>query len=73
MNRNSLADKLKNIAKCDICFEEYNRREKQPVIICTMHHTVCKECVKDLEGTRKCPFCRESINFSKVVVNNYIF
>jgi hypothetical protein len=27
----------------------------------------------DLEARRQCPFCRESINFGKIVVNNYIF
>lgn len=57
-NRSSLATKYANINKCDICYAEYNRQEKQPVIICTMHHTVCRECVRSLEANRKCPFCR---------------
>lgn len=26
-----------------------------------------------LEASRKCPYCRENINFGKIVVNNYIF
>ena len=47
-NRASLAEKLGNISKCDICYEQYNRREKQPVIICSMHHTVCRQCMHDL-------------------------
>jgi hypothetical protein len=73
-NRNSLVEKFQTtINKCDICYSQYDRFGKQPVIICSMHHTVCKECAHGLEATRKCPYCREDINFAKVVVNNYIF
>lgn len=72
--RNSIAEKFESqINKCDICFCPYDRVEKQPVIICAMHHTVCKECMSGLEASKKCPFCREIIRFDKVVVNNYIY
>lgn len=74
MNRpGSINERFTNINKCDICFNNYNRSDKQPVIICTMHHTICKECMTSLESKPNCPFCREHIKFDKVVVNNYIF
>lgn len=61
------------INKCDICFGSYDRSEHQPVIICTMHHTICKGCMKAMINKPVCPFCRESVRFDKVVINNYIF
>lgn len=49
INRNSLAEKFKTaINKCEICYSEYNRYDKKPVIICTGHHTICRECMTGL-------------------------
>lgn len=62
-----------NVNKCDICFCAYNCKERKPVIICSMHHTVCSQCANALRMKAECPFCRERIRFDKVVVNNYIY
>ena len=72
--RGSLNDKFqKSISKCDICFEDFNRGTRTPLIICTMHHSLCRHCLDSLRVKPECPFCRERIRFDKVVINNYIF
>jgi hypothetical protein len=70
----SIGEKFqKNINKCDICFGNYDRTSHAPVIICSMHHTICKACMDALRVKPQCPFCRETVRMDKIVVNNYIF
>ena len=68
----NLEERFRNISRCDICLQSYNRLENVPVIVCTMHHTLCMHCLDGMEGRPSCPFCREKIIFSKVALNYYI-
>ena len=72
--RSSVGERFEqNINKCDVCFQPYNRTDRSPLILCSMHHTLCKTCVEGLRYKPNCPFCREKINFDKTVINNYIY
>jgi hypothetical protein len=62
-----------HINRCDVCMDSFNKSTRRPMLICSMHHTLCEDCLHSIvNATCKCPFCREFINPQKIVVNNYI-
>jgi hypothetical protein len=64
---------LKSNSECGICMLPYDRREALPVLVCPMHHTICKPCLDELDPRPLCPFCRDPIQLTQVVVNHYIY
>ena len=71
---NPLNEKFeRTINKCDICLHKFNRENNKPLIICNMHHTICQECLELLKSKPNCPFCRQLLQFDKIVINNYIY
>ena len=45
-NKRTQKQQQKNKAlQCDICFETYNKQDRQPRVMCC-GHTICKDCLQ---------------------------
>ena len=55
---------------CEICFEKFDGDERYPLVMKKCGHSMCKECVDDLDksgGDRKrfkCPNCRVIVYYT---------
>jgi hypothetical protein len=52
--------------KCLICNENYNDKERKPLVLTGCGHSFCKACINQFL-TKKCAICR--VNFEKTVEN----
>ena len=51
--------------ECSICFDRYNRVEKEPYLINPCGHCFCKSCLGKLQE-QICPGCRGRFNFTTI-------
>ena len=64
---------LKSYIICEICLEEYNDKERKPMLM-ECGHSICKICLKSIlssknSNIKKCPF--DKINFKRLNIDNY--
>lgn len=58
--------KLKENLACKICFDEFNRSNRKPMVLANCGHTFCMSCLTSLYSTSKsnrpqCPMCKKAI------------
>jgi len=61
------------IDECSICFEEFNKLSRTPIIlhkVNNVNHTFCKTCVISLmnDNIIRCPNCRYELKFNKITL-----
>ena len=69
----SIQEKLLQIigdSICLICYEDFNLKNKTPIMICMEQHNCCQDCTLFLE---KCPMCRVDIDDRKFTKNRLMF
>ena len=58
MKKRSRIELEDDFISCSVCFEEYNDKDRVPLII-TCSHTFCKPCLVQLPSPKACPMCRK--------------
>ena len=48
---------VESLTFCSVCFEEYNKEERVPLLV-SCGHTFCRSCLVLLPEPLKCPHCR---------------
>ncbi|KAL0218230.1 hypothetical protein RCL1_009078 [Eukaryota sp. TZLM3-RCL] len=43
---------------CSVCLIPFDENARQPLIICSNNHSICKDCIPSL---KICPFCRSRL------------
>jgi hypothetical protein len=58
-------------SNCSFCDAPYDRAAHRPILLCKLHHTVCKDCFDKLN--KICPFCREYVDPMRATINHHIY